>query len=387
MSAAVNGLISWLRGEHPAEARLRARFERPRRAVVNVRLLDMSVDQLAAMEARLLDSSAAAVESIEALEAEIKVAVEANNWPRVVALRARGVDQTRNFDELQELTRSVVDARMERKLQDAMAARLGSERRRVIYDAVMMFSIFAVIGILCVQEFSDISPETHRTLDWVDFGACCYFLTDFFWRLRLSSSSRWFWRRYWLDLITSIPLPTMYTLRIGRAVRLLRLLRVLRIARLLRIALFFWRGMDKLGAAFDVRLMRRSLALLAIVLALGSLGILFAEAHTEAEGVASFDQSLWWTFTTVVTGGYGDVHNPESVSGRLLTVGLVLAGMVVVGIFTATLTSLLVRENDESEAILSLEERVLGELADLRVDLERRWPAPEAALAPPADDA
>src|SRR5690606_19062531 len=145
------------------------------------------------------------------------------------------------------------------------------------------------------------------------------------------------------------PLPAMHTLRIGRTIRMLRLLRLLRVARLLRIALFFWRGMDKLAAAFDVRLMRRSLALLVVVLCLGSLGILFAEAHTEAEGVASFGQSLWWTFTTVVTGGYGDVHNPESLTGRLLTVGLVLAGMVVVGIFTATLTSLLVRENDESE--------------------------------------
>src|SRR5690606_26030691 len=153
-------------------------------------------DQLAAMEARLLDSADAAVAAMESLAAEVEVARAANNWPRMLALRARGVDQTRNFDELQELMRSVAAARLERELQDLMAERLGSERRRVIYDAAMMLLIFAVIGILCVQEFGELRPETHRVLDWVDFTVCCFFLTDFFWRMRLSSSRAWFWRRY-----------------------------------------------------------------------------------------------------------------------------------------------------------------------------------------------
>ena len=52
-------------------------------------------------------------------------------------------------------------------------------------------------------------------------------------------------------------------------------------------------------------------------------------------------------FTTLVTGGYGDLYNPVSSIGRFLTVILILAGMILVGIFTATLTSILVgSEND-----------------------------------------
>ncbi len=43
--------------------------------------------------------------------------------------------------------------------------------------------------------------------------------------------------------------------------------------------------------------------------------------------------------------------------------------MVVVGIFTATLTSLLVREGDVSGEILALEERLLSELRGLRREL------------------
>ena len=42
----------------------------------------------------------------------------------------------------------------------------------------------------------------------------------------------------------------------------------------------------------------------------------------------------------MVTGGFGDIHNPLSSGGRLLTVLLVIAGMVLIGVFTATLTSI-----------------------------------------------
>jgi voltage-gated potassium channel len=77
--------------------------------------------------------------------------------------------------------------------------------------------------------------------------------------------------------------------------------------------------------------------------------------------VDSLGQSIWWSFTTVVTGGFGDIHNPISTSGRFLTVFLVLGGMTIVGIFTATLTSVLV--GDESER-LALMQRQLEEKFD-----------------------
>lgn len=355
-------------------AELKARFARAQQAIVGARLLDLSSERLAAMEARIADRMTAAVASMEALEGELREALAHDDWTRVVRLRQRTIDESREFEELEELSRTVADARMERLLREAMIARLGSPQRLALYDAVMMLLIFIVLGALLTQEFVAVSPETYAILHQIDFFGCCVFLADFFWRMKLAHAKPWFWRRYWLDFVTSIPLPAMQSLRVGRTIRLIRLIRLLRVARVFRILLFFWRGMDKLAAAFDVRLMRRSLFGLTLVLFLGAVGIMYAEGHTGADNVSDLGQSLWWSFTTVVTGGFPDIHNPESAGGRLLTIGLVIAGMVVVGIFTATLTSLLVRENDESEAILSLEERVLAELADLRAELQRRLP-------------
>jgi voltage-gated potassium channel len=371
-------VLARLRGEGPQQLARRARFDRARQAVVGRRLLDLGSDRLAAVEARLAAEADEAVADMEALAAETEAALGEHDWRRVEALRSRGVDRGREFDELQELAKRVREARLERALQEAMAARLGSERRRALYDAAIMALIVGVVGVLLVQEFGGVDAATSTTLDWIDLAGCCVFLADFFWRLRLTESRGWFWRRYWLDFVTSIPLPSMHALRIGRTVRLVRLVRVLRLARLIRIVLFFWRGMDKLAAAFDVRLMRKSIALLAAVLVLGSVGIWLAESDTQAEGVASFGESLWWSFTTVVTGGFGDIHNPESVSGRLLTVALIIAGMVVVGIFTATLTSLLVREQDGGDDLAELERRLLAAIAGLRAELVADRAAPPA---------
>ena len=367
--------MSPARAEDPSST-VRARFDRARTAVIGRRLLDLPSETLSAIEARLERESGAAMEAMEALRDEVDAAIAEHDWSRVQSLRSKGVDRGREFDDQLALLTSVRQARHERRLQEAVAARLGGEGRRVIYDAAMMALIVVAVTMLIVPEFTAVAPETQALLDWLDLGACCLFLADFFWRLRLSEARGWFWRRYWLDFVTSIPLPSMQALRIGRTIRLVRLVRVLRVARLIRILLFFWRGMDKLAAAFDVGMMRKSIGILGAVLVLGSLGIWLAERDTQAEGVASFGQSLWWSFTTVVTGGFGDIHNPESMSGRVLTVLLILAGMVVVGIFTATLTSLLVRENEGGPDLADFAAHVTAELEQIRRALP---PPPEPA--------
>ena len=391
MEGAFERVIRRLRGERRFADELTQRYENDRSALLGRRLTDLSATQLAGIKDRLKGDAETMVDAQSALRRRSDDALADLDWRTVEELRARTVDLGREFDELQSLRRKVHEAHLERQLSEALADRLGSPTRRMIYDSMIMVLITIVIGILVYQEAHDLPPETIILLDYIDIGACVIFLGDFFWRMRLSADKRWFWRRYWIDFVTSIPLPSVHTLRLGRSLRLLRFIRLIRLARLarfIRIVLFFWRGMDKLTAAFDVRILRRSVSILVVVLVVGGLGIYLAEGTTGGEGVESFGQSLWWSFTTVVTGGFGDIRNPTTVTGRLLTALLIIAGMVVVGIFTATLTSLLVREGDVSGDILALEERLLGELRGLRDELRAQGPAaadPERA-GPRADE-
>jgi voltage-gated potassium channel len=120
--------------------------------------------------------------------------------------------------------------------------------------------------------------------------------------------------------------------------------------------------MDKLQDAMDVKLMKRSLKWGMGILIVGGLLVFQLEHNLAKEGndVTTVGGGIWWSFTTIVTGGYADIHNPKSLMGRLLTVLLVITGMILVGVFTATLTSLYVGE--ESEEMQQMQETMTDRL-------------------------
>ena len=136
--------------------------------------------------------------------------------------------------------------------------------------------------------------------------------------------------------------------------------------------------MDKLQHVIDVKLMKKTLRWSIMITLLGAflvyqlegIPIVDAQGHAvEGNPVGSYPLALWWSFTTVVTGGFGDIHNPYSVSGQMLTALLVITGMILVGVFTATLTSLFVGEN--SEEIEKLDEKITSQLETLNNRLNK----------------
>ena len=196
---------------------------------------------------------------------------------------------------------------------------------------------------------------------WIIDVICCgLFMANFVFEHRLADSKKWYWKNNWIDFITSIPLPPVQViaasgdLGVLRLGRLLRAVRILRALRLFRIGLFFWRGMDHLSSTLDVRLLKRSFLYGLLSLVFGACIFMGLERLESGSG---FWPSLWWSFTTLVTGGYADIHNPQTASGKILTVFLVITGMVLVGVFTATLTSVLVKDEDSVQAE-ELEEQV-----------------------------
>lgn len=357
----------------PSPKELHRKFEAARIAVVGRRLDDLPAERLAGIVDRLDEDAREEVARLERLRDQADVVLAKHDWPAFDGIRARAIEVSSRYDELRDLRRTVSNTHQERSLAEKIEARLGSRRRVIAYDVFFMSLIVLVVTLLLVLETVELDEPTIMLIELIDVGACIIFLADFFWRMRLADSKRWFWRRYWLDFVTSIPIPASL-LRAGRVVRLARLARMVRVIRLLRLVraiLFFWRGMDKLAATLDIKMMRRSLSILVTVLVLGGLGIWYVEGGPRAEGVENMGQGLWWSFTTVVTGGFGDIRNPTTWTGRLLTIALIIAGMVVVGIFTATLTSVLVREEDTTSAVLALDEKLVTELAVIRTQLAR----------------
>ncbi|MBX2803124.1 MAG: ion transporter [Myxococcales bacterium] len=342
------------------------RFEAARTQLLQRRLIDLEPEQLLRLEGNLRDEAHRLVDELQTTREERDRALHGGQYHAQQRARERALELSRRYEETRRWHRGVVDALHERRLKDRMVERLGSKRRMMLYDGGIISLILLVVGLLCVDLGIGVSDRTALWFDVVDLAACTVFLADFFWRHSLADDKRWFWRHYWLDFVTSIPIPTS-PIRAGRLVRLARLVRVLRLIRALRLVLFFWRGMDPLVTALNMTMVRRSLWILVAVLLLGGLGIWVAEGGSEsAAGVEDLGQSLWWSFTTVVTGGFGDIRNPTTWPGRMLTVVLILAGMVVVGVFTATLTSVLVREEETTAAVLALDDKLERSLDEIR---------------------
>ncbi|WP_411845472.1 potassium channel family protein [Roseibacillus persicicus] len=271
------------------------------------------------------------------------------------------------LESLEEKQRAIFQALQEKVLLNRQAAKLGSQKRVRLKDGIILALILAVLGILFYEwthfqiDFGNLDPNhPHPPLSfWIFDTICCaIFLANFFFELRMAECKRWYWRTRWIDIITSLPLPpAQLLLHFGlggtefiRAGRFARLIRALRVLRAFRLFFFFWRGMDHLAEMLNIRLMKKSLLAGFALILVGALAITSAgEQGPGAENVQGFLPSLWWSFTTLVTGGFGDLYNPQTPFGRVLTVLLILAGMTIVGVFTATLTTILVGREERAQ--------------------------------------
>jgi voltage-gated potassium channel len=95
-----------------------------------------------------------------------------------------------------------------------------------------------------------------------------------------------------------------------------------------------------------------------------SLAVLDVERHAPGAQITSFGDALWWAISTVTTVGYGDL-TPVTFGGRLIAVALMIAGISLLGVVTATLASWIVeRVAEEDDANRAATARQIEELRD-----------------------
>ena len=116
-----------------------------------------------------------------------------------------------------------------------------------------------------------------------------------------------------------------------------------------------------------VRLMIRrgliySLLLAVAILGLGGVGFWLIDPRIDSLG-----DGLWLAFTTAATVGYGDLipHTPAS---RIFSVLVVLLGLAVLSLVTASLSAIFVEKEVEAED-RQIEKDLLRELRVLREEL------------------
>ena len=211
------------------------------------------------------------------------------------------------------------------------------------------------------------------TFSVIDYMVWAVFVVEYLVRFYLAPSRWRFFTRHLADLAV-VALPALRPLR---ALRLLRLVNLARAGAVLASALKRAREiLTHRGLHFVL------LAVLGILLVCSAAELGF-EQHAHGSTIHNFGDALWWAAVTVTTVGYGDKY-PASPGGRGVAVVLMLAGIGLIGVLTATVASYFVEEKaDQEKAELNQRlDRIEAMLARALAPLGQQDPA----IAPDGKD-
>jgi voltage-gated potassium channel len=100
-----------------------------------------------------------------------------------------------------------------------------------------------------------------------------------------------------------------------------------------------------------------------------SLAVLEAERNAPDATITSFGQALWWTLATISTVGYGDSY-PVTFEGRLVAASLMVAGIALLGVVTASIASWFVESLRRTEEVAQDLEQTEAQLAAVLAELK-----------------
>jgi voltage-gated potassium channel len=149
------------------------------------------------------------------------------------------------------------------------------------------------------------------------------------------------------------------------AIVVLPMLRPLRLMRFLAILGIIQRNA---GSMLRGKVVIYTVGATILVVFIAGLAVLDAE-QGNGGSIDSLGDAIWWAFATITTVGYGD-YFPETTAGRVVAVGLMVGGIALIGVVTATLASWIVeRVSTETEAVTATEshvEQLRSEVAELK---------------------
>jgi voltage-gated potassium channel len=240
----------------------------------------------------------------------------------------------------------------------ARSSRPLEPRRRVRIWITRSEWFLAGVAVLFLVAYAWPILDPHLARGWrrtcaaVQFAAWIVFLVDYVARLWSAHNRRRYFSRHLLDLVI-VALPALRPLRLLRLVVLFRVLN--------RKAAASLRGRVPLYV---------SISALTLVLC-GALAVLDAERGASGANIESFGNALWWAVVTVTTVGYGD-HFPVTLQGRFVAAGLMIGGVALIGVVTASFAAWFIdRVRDEEEEQQAATRRDLDEIIS-RLDVLTR---------------
>ena len=221
------------------------------------------------------------------------------------------------------------------------------QRYRDLAEWPLMGTALVFLAAYAWQVIGRAEGGTATWLEAAMWGTWVIFALDYAANLWLAQDRRdWFIRNLHELLIVALPF--------FRPLRLLRLVTLLSVLH------------RTVGETLRGRVVTYVAGSAAMLVFVGALAVLDAEQAAPDAKIVTFGDALWWAITTITTVGYGDLY-PVTAIGRLVAAALMMSGIAVLGVVTASIASWLVqRVEDTAETVAeAVEEPMRTEVAEL----------------------
>ena len=204
-----------------------------------------------------------------------------------------------------------------------------------------------------VRVLAEPTGRSRAAIDDALWAVYFVFVAEYLVRLYLAKPrTRWFFRHIVDFLIVALPF--------------------LRPLRLLSLAVMVNALQRAVGHSIRGKVIVYTVCGAVLIVYSASLAIYDLEHHLPEAKIKTFADALWWAMTTVTTVGYGDLW-PVTPVGRLVAALLMIGGISLVGLVTATLASWIVQrvseEDDANQAATAAHiEELRQEILRLRGD-------------------
>jgi voltage-gated potassium channel len=235
------------------------------------------------------------------------------------------------------------------------------------YPLALLGIAWLIIAIVVLTK--DLNGSASTVLVGSLFVLWAIALAEYAVRLVLTPDRRGYLKRRWVEPATVVVPPLQGWHLVGME----------------KVSLLVYEGELRAETILKHHSLFRVLIAAAGTLFLGAWLVLLFEENAKGSNIHSYPDALWWAIVTVTTVGYGDRY-PVSAGGRAVAVVLMLVGIGLIGVLTATVASVFVKEHtDANKEVFKKGHEELGQqlsvISDRLADVERRLGATPAEMA------
>jgi voltage-gated potassium channel len=282
------------------------------------------------------------------------------------------------IQRLEQLERERIEEkdRKEEQRRQRIAGSKPSGGRHDLVDRIEAVTKYpmAVLGIAwlvtaIIVLSTDVNGSASVILVATLFVIWTIMLVEYLVRLVVTPDRRGYLRRRWVEPVTVVMPPFQGWHVVG----------------IERMCLLLHEGELRVESILKHHGLFRVLIAAAGTLFIGAWLVLLFEENAKGSNIHTYPEALWWAIVTVTTVGYGD-RFPITGGGRTVAVILMLVGIGLIGVLTATVASVFIKEHtDASKEEIKKGHADLGQqlsvISDRLADVERRLGATAAEVA------